>query len=134
LDHKVFRRACLPRRIAAQAGVDTHTGFFPNRKQGLYLSNITSVFPISYVHEAVTGGQIRRKADLDGRKAAPKGCEPGTASIKLGATGIPWRRAVFGGLEKRTPDQVHGPGAVHFVGFDLPEERVATIGDRNPST
>ena len=27
-------------------------------------------------------GQIRRTADLDGLQAAPKGCEPGTASIK----------------------------------------------------
>ena len=27
--------------------------------------------------------------------------------------------------------QVHGPGAVQFVGLDFPEKRAATIGDRN---
>ncbi len=29
------------------------------------------------------------------------------------------------------PPQVHGPGAIQFVGLGLSEERAATIGDRN---
>jgi hypothetical protein len=29
------------------------------------------------------------------------------------------------------PSQVHGPGAIQFVGLALSEEKAATIGDRN---
>jgi len=89
------------------------------------LSNVTSVFPMSYVHGAVTGGQIRRTADLDGRQAAPKGCEPGTASIKHGEIRDSLEIGPFKEKAKKNSNQVFFHSVpLYFSHFPPPERSV----------